>query len=187
MTKTQICQSQTLFFYPRAISSSTSKMGASRPTAVTSTAHASTPPRRRFRRHPPPPHTMAQCVMSSVAGVRASVPVPRSTRVSQPRKLNGPRVVTARAITQTVAETPNANAALYDQFKALLVDYEFSYKIGDRVSGKVFHCDSKGAWVDIGAKAAALCPAEESSLADVRNVSSYLFDFRSPDFGDRWR
>ena len=136
---------------------------------------------------PPPPHTMAQCVMSSVAGVRASVPVPRSTRVSQPRKLNGPRVVTARAITQTVAETPNANAALYDQFKALLVDYEFSYKIGDRVSGKVFHCDSKGAWVDIGAKAAALCPAEESSLADVRNVSSYLFDFRSPDFGDRWR
>jgi small subunit ribosomal protein S1 len=129
--------------------------------------------------------------MSSVAGVRASVPVPRSTRVSQPRKLNGPRVVTARAITQTVAETPNANAALYDQFKALLVDYEFSYKIGDRVSGKVFHCDSKGAWVDIGAKAAALCPAEESSLADVRNAAAvfdvgeeYEFEIIKDDDGD---
>ena len=86
------------------------------------------------------------------------------------------RSVAARAITETVAESQGADSALYDEFKKLLVDYEFSYKVGDRVSGKVFHCDSKGAWVDIGAKAAALCPASESSLAEVRNVSTEPFD-----------
>ena len=44
--------------------------------------------------------------------------------------------------------------------------------VGDRVTGKVFHCDAKGAWVDIGAKAAALCPGSEASLAQARNVST---------------
>ena len=52
------------------------------------------------------------------------------------------------------------------------MDYQFSYKVGDRVTGKVFHCDAKGAWVDIGAKAAALCPGSEASLAQARNVST---------------
>ena len=33
-------------------------------------------------------------------------------------------------------------------------------------------CDAKGAWVDIGAKAAALCPGSEASLAQARNVST---------------
>ena len=36
----------------------------------------------------------------------------------------------------------------------------------------MFHCDAKGAWVDIGAKAAAVCPGTESSLMVVRNVST---------------
>ena len=112
---------------------------------------------------------MAQAVMSAVSAVRVAVPANRSLKA---RKSAAPRVVTTRAITETVADAPRANSALYDEFKKLLVDYEFSYKVGDRVSGKVFHCDSKGAWVDIGAKAAALCPAAESSLADVRNVST---------------
>jgi hypothetical protein len=84
------------------------------------------------------------------------------------------RSVQARAITEVTAEAADANSALYDEFKKLLVDYEFSYKVGDRVSGKVFHCDAKGAWVDIGAKAAALCPTAEASLADVRNVSDRM-------------
>jgi len=113
--------------------------------------------------------------MSAVSAVRANASVARSSfaKRSETRKLgSAPRSVTARAIiTEAVADSPGADSALYDQFKKLLVDYEFSFKIGDRVSGKVFHCDSKGAWVDIGAKAAALCPAAESSLADVRNVS----------------
>jgi|EP00982_Pelagococcus_subviridis_P014435 hypothetical protein len=77
-----------------------------------------------------------------------------------------------RTVLAVVAEEVQAPAskALYDEFAKLLVNYEFSYKSGDRVTGKVFHCDSKGAWVDIGAKAAALCPGSEASLAAVRNV-----------------
>ena len=115
--------------------------------------------------------------MSAVPAVRATVAARSIVRRSETRKLAAPsRSVAARAITETVAESQGADSALYDEFKKLLVDYEFSYKVGDRVSGKVFHCDSKGAWVDIGAKAAALCPASESSLAEVRNVSTEPFD-----------
>ena len=84
------------------------------------------------------------------------------------------RSVQARAITEVTADAADANSALYDEFKKLLVDYEFSYKVGDRVSGKVFHCDAKGAWVDIGAKAARALPPAEASLADVRNVSDRI-------------
>ena len=113
--------------------------------------------------------------MSAVPAVRATVAARSIVRRSEPRKLAAPsRSVAARAITETVAESQGADSALYDEFKKLLVDYEFSYKVGDRVSGKVFHCDAKGAWVDIGAKAAALCPTAEASLADVRNVSDRI-------------
>ena len=115
--------------------------------------------------------------MSAVPAVRATVAARSIVRRSETRKLAAPsRSVAARAITETVAESQGADSALYDEFKKLLVDYEFSYKVGDRVCGKVFHCDSKGAWVDIGAKAAALCPASESSLAEVRNVSTEPYD-----------
>ena len=115
--------------------------------------------------------------MSAVPAVRATVAARSIVRRSETRKLAAPsRSVAARAITETVAESQGADSALYEEFKKLLVDYEFAYKVGDRVSGKVFHCDSKGAWVDIGAKAAALCPASESSLAEVRNVSTEPFD-----------
>ena len=111
--------------------------------------------------------------MSAVPAVRATVAARSIVRRSETRKLAAPsRSVAARAITETVAESQGADSALYDEFKKLLVDYEFSYKVGDRVSGKVFHCDSKGAWVDIGAKAAALCPGSEASLAQARNVST---------------
>jgi hypothetical protein len=82
------------------------------------------------------------------------------------------KVATRAIITETTAESSADSAELYKEFERLLVDYQFSYKVGDRVTGKVFHCDAKGAWVDIGAKAAALCPASESSLAEVRNVST---------------
>lgn len=128
---------------------------------------------------------MAHAVMSAIT-VAASVARPgakvtaRSTMFAkrcETRKLAAQaatRSVQARAITEVTADAADANSALYDEFKKLLVDYEFSYKVGDRVSGKVFHCDAKGAWVDIGAKAAALCPTAEASLADVRNVSDRI-------------
>ena len=82
------------------------------------------------------------------------------------------KVATRAIITETTAESSADSAELYKEFERLLVDYQFSYKVGDRVTGKVFHCDAKGAWVDIGAKAAALCPGSEASLAQARNVST---------------
>jgi hypothetical protein len=140
-------------------------------------------PTQAATRTSPPPHltrTMAHAVMSAVtvnASARPAAKVTgRSTMFAkrcETRKLAAQaatRSVQARAITEVTAESTDANSALYEEFKKLLVDYEFAYKVGDRVSGKVFHCDAKGAWVDIGAKAAALCPSAEASLADVRNV-----------------
>ena len=85
-------------------------------------------------------------------------------------------------IAEETAEATGANASLYDEFKKLLVDYEFSYKVGDKITGKVFHCDAKGAWVDIGAKAAALCPTSEASLATVKNVRRYGKTGRIPEW-----
>lgn len=59
------------------------------------------------------------------------------------------------------------------------------------MTGKVFHCDAKGAWVDIGAKAAALCPGSEASLAQARNAAAvfdigeeYEFEIIRDDDGD---
>lgn len=125
--------------------------------------------------------------MSAVSATAAAVVGPRfgaktikvagGARVStlaqrtQARKVAS---IVAKAIIQEETAEVGANAGLYDQFAKLLVDYEFSYKVGDKIAGKCFHCDSKGAWVDIGAKAAALCPASEASLADVKNVRKLI-------------
>lgn len=101
------------------------------------------------------------------------------------------KVATRAIITETTAESSADSAELYKEFERLLVDYQFSYKVGDRVTGKVFHCDAKGAWVDIGAKAAALCPGSEASLAQARNAAAvfdigeeYEFEIIKDDDGD---
>ena len=59
---------------------------------------------------------------------------------------------------------------LYKRFDHLLNQYAYSYKQGDRVKGTVFRVDQRGAYVDVGAKASAVCPAEECSLAGVQRV-----------------
>lgn len=59
---------------------------------------------------------------------------------------------------------------LYKRFDRLLNQYEYKYKQGDRVKGTVFRVDQRAAYVDIGAKATASCPAEECSLAGVQRV-----------------
>jgi len=108
------------------------------------------------------------------------------------------RSVAAKAQRQVhaiVAEEVESEAATegvtYEDFARLLVDYQFNYKVGDKITGKVFRCDGKGAWVDIGAKAAALCPGSEASLATVRNAAAvfdvgedYEFEIIRDDDGD---
>ena len=59
---------------------------------------------------------------------------------------------------------------LYKRFEYLLSKHAYSYKQGDRVKGTVFRVDQRGAYIDIGAKAAATCPAEECSLVGVQRV-----------------
>lgn len=59
---------------------------------------------------------------------------------------------------------------LYKRFEKLLGQYAYSYKQGDKVKGIVFRVDQRAAYVDVGAKAAASCPAEECSLAGVQRV-----------------
>lgn len=59
---------------------------------------------------------------------------------------------------------------LYKCFDQLLNDYEYKYKQGGKVKGTVFRVDQRAAYVDIGAKANASCPAEECSLAGVQRV-----------------
>ena len=106
---------------------------------------------------------------NQVSGARVSTLAQR-TQARKVAAQMASRKVTA-IVAESAEEVSSESAALYSEFKKLLVDYDFSFKVGDKISGKVFHCDAKGAWVDIGAKAAALCPASEASLADVKNVS----------------
>jgi len=61
---------------------------------------------------------------------------------------------------------------LYKRFEQLLGQYSYSYKQGDKVKGIVFRVDQRGAYVDVGAKAAATCPSEECSLVGVQRVQS---------------
>lgn len=63
---------------------------------------------------------------------------------------------------------------LYKHFDRLLSQYQYKYKQGDRVKGKVFRVDQRAAYVDIGAKATASCPAEECSLAGVQRVCCFI-------------
>lgn len=134
---------------------------------------------------------MAHVVSSAVnvvATAKATVSAkPSSSRVSAFARRSAPaqlerRSVATKAQRQVhaiVAEEVEAEAGVdgvtYDDFARLLVDYQFNYKVGDKITGKVFQCDGKGAWVDIGAKAAALCPSSECSLASVRNAAA-VFD-----------
>jgi len=67
------------------------------------------------------------------------------------------------------------HAEQYAELASLLENYQYSYKVGDKVHGKVVACDTKGALVEIGAKADALVPTSECSLSAVKNAAS-VFD-----------
>ena len=79
----------------------------------------------------------------------------------------------AASSSSSVEDEPNPHD-LYKRFDRLLSQYEYSYKQGDRVKGTVFRVDQRAAYVDIGAKASASCPAEECSLGGVQRVCVLL-------------
>ena len=82
------------------------------------------------------------------------------------------RVTTTTTTTRAIVsdEVKAENAEQYAQLAQLLENYQYSYKVGDKVHGKVVACDQKGALVEIGAKADALVPTSECSLSAVKNV-----------------
>eukprot|EP00976_Prorocentrum_cordatum_P096489 1190586-Prorocentrum_minimum.AAC.4 len=59
----------------------------------------------------------------------------------------------------------------YDDFSRLLEKYDFKFNVGDKIVGSVFNIDQRGAYVDIGAKAAAFLPTNEASLAPITKVN----------------
>ena len=75
----------------------------------------------------------------------------------------------AASSSNSVEDELNADD-LYKRFDRLLSQYEYSYKQGDKVKGTIFRVDQRAAYVDIGAKASASCPAEECSLVGVQRV-----------------
>ena len=93
--------------------------------------------------------------------------VVRSSRLA--RAGQSSRVVVApRAIVSDTVKGEHAEQ--YAELASLLENYQYSYKVGDKVHGKVVACDTKGALVEIGAKADALVPTSECSLSAVKNV-----------------
>jgi hypothetical protein len=105
---------------------------------------------------------------SGVKSTLAQRTAARKTASQAAFRVNASSFIVAEEI-----EAGTEKASMYEAFKTLLGDYSFDYKVGDKISGKCFHCDAKGAWVDIGAKAAALCPASEASLADVKKYVTH--------------
>eukprot|EP00898_Chlorokybus_atmophyticus_P007617 jgi/Chlat1/7857/Chrsp66S07290 len=58
----------------------------------------------------------------------------------------------------------------YKDFEAALSKFDFKFKSGDKVKGTIFKVDNKGAYADVGAKAAAFCPIHECSIVTIDKV-----------------
>lgn len=108
---------------------------------------------------------------SMMSARRASLVSSRSTHGAQRAPA---RAIVRKAIVSEDVDVGKTGAA-YTEFASLLDKYQYNYKVGDVISGKIKACDAKGAWVEIGAKSEALCPTSEASLGNVRNAAA-VFD-----------
>ncbi|MBE7706882.1 MAG: S1 RNA-binding domain-containing protein [Cyanobacteria bacterium SIG30] len=69
-----------------------------------------------------------------------------------------------------------------EEFEALLKNYEYNFKTGDIVKGKVFSYSSDAVLVDIGAKTNAVCPMREAKLNKEDNIEDILKKDETYDF-----
>lgn len=107
--------------------------------------------------------------MSAFSTTTSTTTTTRAVVVRSSRQSSRARVVVApRAIVSDTVKGEHAEQ--YAELASLLENYQYSYKVGDKVHGKVVACDTKGALVEIGAKADALVPTSECSLSAVKNV-----------------
>lgn len=61
-------------------------------------------------------------------------------------------------------------AELYEEVEKLYSEYDYDFKVGDKVMGTVIDIDDEGAYIEIGAKASGFCPVSECSLAKLKTV-----------------
>ena len=73
----------------------------------------------------------------------------------------------------SIPSQPNSSFSL-DDFAQALDQYNFQFKRGQTVRGKVSDYGSEGAYIDIGGKSPGFVPLQEASLERVTNLSEVL-------------
>ncbi len=116
---------------------------------------------------------MMSATTSSIRLPRGAAPFLRRGQKSRAQQSSTTR---RHAIVSEEVSGGSKTGAAYTEFASLLDKYQYNYKVGDVITGKVKACDGKGAWIEIGAKSEALCPTAEASLGNIRNVR-YSLDF----------
>mmetsp|Transcript_14545 Transcript_14545/g.31160 ORF Transcript_14545/g.31160 Transcript_14545/m.31160 type:complete len:384 (-) Transcript_14545:249-1400(-) len=95
---------------------------------------------------------------------------------------SGAAMRTLNVATATTTTAASADKPTYDDFSRLLEQYDFKFNVGDKIVGNVFNIDQRGAYVDIGAKAAAFLPTSEASLAPISKVADVVEVGQSREF-----
>ncbi|GAB0489624.1 hypothetical protein MMPV_000849 [Pyropia vietnamensis] len=67
-----------------------------------------------------------------------------------------------------------SKGGMYEEFESALEGLSYNFAEGDIIPGVVQQLDPNGALVDIGAKASALCPTVEVSIAQVTDLENVL-------------
>ena len=107
------------------------------------------------------------------AAAAVEAPPQQATAPAVSRHVNGKSKKSKKASVNFDEDGTTSNPnALYQHFENLLRKRAYGYKQGDKVTGTVFQVDERNAYVDIGAKAPALCPLEECTQAKVQRVQT---------------
>jgi len=77
-------------------------------------------------------------------------------------------------IEQIVGDAEDVDEELGEEVEAMLEQYDYEFKVGDKVMGAVYEVDEDGAYVEIGAKTAGFVPLAECSLAKLKTPLEVL-------------
>lgn len=117
---------------------------------------------RLARRH----HNAQICAVAAV-----EAPPQQAASPALKKNVNGSSKKSKKSAVQFEEDGTLSNPnPLYQHFENLLQKRQYGYKQGDKVLGTVFQVDERNAYVDIGAKASALCSVDECTVARVQRV-----------------
>jgi len=88
------------------------------------------------------------------------------TSVVRGRAAAGARLVARAAV---LSDRPGTDPR-YAEFAKALEKYDFTFRVGDKISGTVIMVENSGIYVDIGAKSAAFCPSAECAMGKTSRV-----------------